>query len=102
MTAAKIEGRVQPRGGAWRPIVGAHMESGKLIVAVGEAGLGSAVSWELTSPSSGKLNGIEKRDDVGGPMLAGVKAPSLDRQCRRSGPGPSLFLMAKILKVGSL
>ena len=24
----KIEGRVQPRGGAWHPIVGAHVESG--------------------------------------------------------------------------
>src|ERR1700733_7869367 len=53
----KIEGRVQPRGGAWHPIAGAKMESGKLIVAVGEPGPGSgtssAVSWELTSPSSG-------------------------------------------------
>ena len=28
----KIEGRVQPRGGAWRPIVGASVESGRLIV----------------------------------------------------------------------
>ena len=30
----KIEGRVQPRGGGWRPILGATVESGKIIVAV--------------------------------------------------------------------
>src|ERR1700737_2280110 len=64
----KIEGRVQPRGGAWHPIAYAKMESGKLIVAVEEAGLGSAISsaisWELTSPSSGKLTGLEKRGDA--------------------------------------
>jgi len=35
----KIEGRVQPRGGAWHPIVGANIESGKLIVAVGKRAL---------------------------------------------------------------
>src|SRR5882757_9703512 len=75
----KVEGRVQPRGGAWHPIVGAHMESGKLIVDVGEARPGSEISWELTSPSAGKLSGIEKRGDASGPMLAGVKAPLLDR-----------------------
>ena len=28
----KIEGRVQPRGGGWRKIIGAKMESGKMIV----------------------------------------------------------------------
>ncbi len=70
----KIEGRIQPRGGAWHPIVGAHMESGKLIVDAG-----SEISWELTSPSADKLTGVEKHGDTNGPTLAGVKAPSLDR-----------------------
>src|ERR1700754_635001 len=51
----KIEGRVQPRGGAWRPIAGAQMESDKLIVSLGEAGPGSAISWELTSSGPDKL-----------------------------------------------
>jgi hypothetical protein len=55
------------------------MESGKLLVDVGQAGHGSEVSWELTSPSAGKLTGVEKRGDADGPMLAGVKAPLLDR-----------------------
>jgi hypothetical protein len=75
----KIEGRIQPRGGAWRPIVGAHMDAEKLIVTVGEANPGSTIRWELTSASPGKLTGIEKHGDTGGPMLAGVQAPSLDR-----------------------
>ena len=39
----KIEGRVQPRGGAWHPIAGAHLESGKLIVAAGRSN-----EWVLT------------------------------------------------------
>jgi hypothetical protein len=74
----RIEGRVQPRGGAWHPIGGAHMDAGKLIVELGHAGPGS-VSWELTSPASDKLAGIEKHGNSDGPQLAGVKAPSLDR-----------------------
>ena len=71
----KIEGRIQPRGGAWHPIAGAKVNSGKLIVSVGEA-----TSWELTASSSGQLAGIEKRGDAAdGLTIAGVKAPSLDR-----------------------
>ncbi|MEG9435697.1 DUF1080 domain-containing protein [Edaphobacter sp. HDX4] len=78
----KIEGRVQPRGGAWHAIMGAHLASDKLILDVGEgrpSTPGSEISWELTSPAAGKLSGIEKHGDEAGPMLAGVKAPSLDR-----------------------
>ena len=48
----KIEGRVQPRGGAWRPITGANLESGKLVVALAGAARGPAVKWELTSVSA--------------------------------------------------
>jgi hypothetical protein len=75
----KIEGRIQPRGGAWRPIASAHMDSDRLIVVVGQAGSGPATSWELTSTGSGKLTGIEKHGDADGPMLAGARAPLLDR-----------------------
>jgi hypothetical protein len=76
----KIEGRVQPRGGAWHPIAGAEIESGKLIVTVDGASSGSATNWELTASGAGKLTGIEKRGDAAdGLTVAGVKAPSLDR-----------------------
>lgn len=43
-----IQGRVQPRGGAWHTITDARVESGKLIVVVQEASSGPAMSWELT------------------------------------------------------
>ncbi|MEJ7607657.1 MAG: hypothetical protein WKF37_15640, partial [Bryobacteraceae bacterium] len=50
----KIEGRVQPRGGGWRPIQSARIESGKMVVAV-SGGQGAAIRWELTSPGPDKL-----------------------------------------------
>ena len=94
----KIEGRVQPRGGAWRPIVGAHIQSGKLIVVVGESGPGSATSWELTSASSLKLTGIEKHGDADGPVLAGARAPSLDRPMPKEWTKPRPVFDGKDLK----
>jgi 3-keto-disaccharide hydrolase len=94
----KIEGRVQPRGGAWHAIIGAHMESGKLIVDVGQAGPGSEISWELTSPSADKLTGMEKRGDVSGPALTGVKAPSLDRPIPKKWTKPRSLFDGKDLK----
>jgi hypothetical protein len=75
----KIEGRVQPRGGAWRPIEGAHFESGELMVVLSAAGRGPAVNWQLTSVSADKLTGVEKRGDATGPALVGLRAPKLDR-----------------------
>ncbi|HNY40145.1 MAG TPA: DUF1080 domain-containing protein [Bryobacteraceae bacterium] len=75
----QIEGRVQPRGGAWRPILGTKIESGKLVIEVSAAGRGPAISWELVSPGRDKLAGIEKRGGNAGPALAGVRAPKLDR-----------------------
>jgi hypothetical protein len=83
-SGGKIEGRVQPRGGAWHPISSAKIESGtesgKLLVTVDEANPGSSTTWELTAPSAGKLTGIEKHGDAAdGTLITGVKAPSLNR-----------------------
>jgi 3-keto-disaccharide hydrolase len=94
----KIEGRVQPRGGAWRPIVGANVEAGKLIVAVSAAGRGPAVSWELTSASADKLEGIEKRGDQAGPSLVGLRAPKLDRPMPKQWTKPRALFDGKDLK----
>jgi hypothetical protein len=96
--SGKIEGRVQPRGGAWRPIIGAKMESGKLVVAVAEAGRGPAINWELTSPGAGKLTGVEKHGDADGPTLAGVQAPSLDRPMPKKWTKPKPLFDGKDLK----
>jgi hypothetical protein len=87
-SSGKIEGRVQPRGGAWHPITGANMDSGKLIVTLGETATGSAIRWELTSSSAGMLTGIEKHGDTDGPTLAGVKAPLLDRPMPKAWTRP--------------
>ena len=97
-TGGKIEGRVQPRGGAWHPIVGAQMQSGKLIVVVGGAGSGPATSWELTSTGSLKLTGIEKHGDADGPALAGARAPSLDRPMPKKWTKPRPVFDGKDLK----
>lgn len=94
----KIEGRIQPRGGAWHSIAGARMESDKLILVVEEASSGSAVRWELSSPSAGKLNGIEKRgEEADGSRLAGVKAPSLDRSMPKRWTKPEPLFDGKDL-----
>jgi hypothetical protein len=89
----KIEGRVQPRGGAWHPIEAAQIESGKLVVT-----LGSTTTWELTSPSSDKLAGVEKHGNADGPKLAGVKAPSLDRPMPKQWTKPRPLFDGKDLK----
>ncbi|MBS1805327.1 MAG: DUF1080 domain-containing protein [Acidobacteria bacterium] len=88
----KIEGRIQPRGGAWHPIEGASVESGKLVVKVG-----STTTWELAS-SSGKLTGTEKHGSESGPALAGVKAPTLDRPMPKSWTKPRPIFDGKDLK----
>jgi hypothetical protein len=95
--SSTIEGRVQPRGGAWRPIVGAHLESGKLIVAVSPVGRGPAVSWELTSVSLDKLQGIEKRGDANGPTLVGLRAPVLNRPIPKAWTKPEPLFNGKDL-----
>jgi Domain of Unknown Function (DUF1080) len=93
----KIEGRVQPRGGAWRPIAGATVASGKLVVAVSEAGHEPAIHWELTSDSATSVKGIEKRGDADGPMLTGVRAPALDRPLPRKWSKPEAIFNGKDL-----
>jgi 3-keto-disaccharide hydrolase len=95
----QIEGRFQPRGGAWRPIESAHMDSGKLIVVLGQARMGPAMSWELTSSGPGALTGIEKRGDASdGSTIAGVKAPSLDRPMPKKWTKPRPLFDGKDLK----
>ncbi len=97
-SGGKVEGRVQPSGGAWHAIVGAHVESDKLVVNVGEGGPGSEISWELTSDGAGKLNGVEKRGDDEGPVLSGVRAPSLQRPTPKKWTKPMPIFDGKDLK----
>jgi len=93
----KIEGRVQPRGGAWRPIAGAHVEAGKLIVDVGGGRGGAEILWELSPAGAGELAGVEHVGETAGPALAGVKAPSLDRPMPKKWTKPRPLFNGKDL-----
>lgn len=97
-SGGKIEGKVQPKGGAWHPILGAHLDSGKLIVDLGPARPGTEIRWELTSSRPGKLAGIEKHGSEAGPTLVGVKAPSLDRPMPKKWTQPRPLFDGKDLK----
>jgi hypothetical protein len=87
-----IQGRVQPRGGGWKPIAGAKVEAGKLIVAVDPT-----VSWELKAEGADKLTGIEKKSGAEGPKLAGVRAPKLDRKMPKAWSAPKPIFNGKDL-----
>lgn len=94
----KIEGRFQPRGGAWRPILGTKVEAGKVVIALTEAsGRMPALSWQLTAEGADKFTGIEKRGDKDGPTLAGVRAPKLDRPLPKKWSKPVALFDGKDL-----
>jgi hypothetical protein len=93
----KIEGKVQPRGGAWHPTGDAHLDGNKLVVVVQPAGRGPEVTWELTSAGD-KLTGVEKRGaEADGLTVAGVKAPKLDRPMPKSWTKPRALFNGKDL-----
>jgi len=92
----KIEGRFQPRGGAWQPIVGAAVENGHLIVNLTAAGRGPATSWDFTG-SGNSLSGVQKRGDVEGPKVAAVRAPELKRPMPKAWSAPKPIFNGKDL-----
>jgi hypothetical protein len=92
----KIEGRYQPRGGAWQPIVGAKVENGHLIVDLTAAGRGPATSWDFTGTGN-SLTGVQKRGDVEGPKLAAVRAPELKRPMPKAWGAPEPIFNGKDL-----
>jgi hypothetical protein len=94
----KLEGKVQPRGGAWHPIAGARVDSGRLVLDVEQPGAGSETRWVLTSSGAGRLTGVEKRGDADGPALVGVKAPLLDRPMPKQWTKPRPIFDGKDLK----
>ncbi len=92
----KIEGRIQPRGGGWKPIRSATVESDKIVI-LQAAGRGPDVRWELKSSGKDKITGIEKRGDADGPTLAGVRAPKLDRPMPKAWTAPRPIFNGKDL-----
>ena len=74
----KVEGRYQPRGGAWRPLAAAKVDGNHLLATIQAAGRGPEVVWDLNA-AGGKITGVEKRGDAAGPSIAGVPAPALNK-----------------------
>jgi Domain of Unknown Function (DUF1080) len=87
----KLEGRQQPRGGAWRPIAALKVDNGHLIATIQGAGRGPEVTWDFTA-SGDKITGSEKRGEAAGPSMVGVRAPELKKPMPKSWSEPvSLF-----------
>ena len=91
----KVSGRIQPRGGAVRPIVAARMESGHLLITVQAAGRGPEVSWDLTV-SGDQLAGVQKQGENEA-KIAGVRAPALDRPAPKAWMPPEPLFNGKDL-----
>ncbi len=88
----KLDGRFQPRGGAWKPLVAAKVDSGHLLLTLAEATpRGPATSWDFTGAGD-KLSGVEKHGETAGPQIAGVRAPALKRPMPKTWTTPvSIF-----------
>ena len=93
----KLEGRFQPRGGAWRPLAAAKADSGHLILTLAEATpRGPATTWDFTAAGD-KLTGVEKRGETAGPQIAGVRAPELKRPMPIAWTTPAAIFNGKDL-----
>jgi len=87
----KVEGRYQPRGGAWRPFAAAKLDNGHLVAVIQAAGRGPEVTWDFTAAGD-KVSGVEKRGDAAGPAIAGARAPELKKPMPKAWGEPvSLF-----------
>ena len=77
-TDGKLEGRYQPRGGAWRVLNAAKIDNSHLILTLTAAtDRAPAMSWDFTSAGADKLTGVEKRGETAGPSIAALRAPAL-------------------------
>jgi hypothetical protein len=83
----KVDGRIQPSGGAVRPIVAAKVEGGHLLITVNAAGRGPETTWDLTV-EGGKLAGTQKTGENADTKIAGVRAPELNRPMPKSWGSP--------------
>jgi len=92
----KLDGRIQPGGGAVRPLVAAKMDGAKLIVTVTAAGRGPETTWELTADGD-KISGVQKRGEASDTQIAGVRAPELKRPMPKAWTTPEPLFNGKDL-----
>lgn len=92
----QLSGRIQPRGGAVRPVVAAKVDARHLLVVVSPAGRGAEVDWDLTIEGD-KLSGVQKQGESGDTTIAGVRAPELKRPMPRAWTAPEALFNSKDL-----
>jgi hypothetical protein len=82
-----LDGRIQPRGGAVRPIVSAKVEGGHLLIVVSAAGRSREVDWDLTTEGD-KISGLQKQGENSDTKITGVRAPDLKRPMPKAWTPP--------------
>jgi hypothetical protein len=91
----KVEGRYQPRGGAWRPMAAVKVNNGHLVATIQGAGRGPEVTWDFTGFANKfgeTLAGVEKRGEAPAASIAASRAPELKKPMPKSWAEPvSLF-----------
>jgi hypothetical protein len=99
-TGGKLDGRIQPQGGAVRPIVDAKVEGDHLLITVQKGGVvrneqRPDTIWDLTA-AGGKLSGTQK---VGAQevKIEGVRAPELKRPMPKAWTEPEALFNGKDL-----
>lgn len=97
----KLDGRVQPQGGAVRPIVSAKVEDGHLILVLSAAAERNGrtipeTDWDLTV-SGDKVSGVQKQGENTSTKLEGVRAPELNRPMPKAWTAPEALLNGKDL-----
>jgi hypothetical protein len=91
-----VSGRIQPRGGAVRPMGPAKVENGHLQIVVQPAGRGPEISWDLTVIGD-KLSGAQKQGENAGVQIAGARAPELKRAMPKAWTEPEPLFNGKDL-----
>lgn len=91
-----LSGRIQPRGGAVRPIVAARMEGGHLLIVVTAAGRGPEVDWDLNLEGD-KVSGVQKQGENSDTRIVGVRAPELKRPMPKTWTTPEELFNGKDL-----
>jgi hypothetical protein len=92
----KLEGRYQPRGGAWRNLAAAKVDNGHLVATIQAAGRGPEVTWDFTAAGE-KLTGVEKRGEAAGTSIVGVRAPELKKPMPKAWSEPVALFNGKDL-----
>ncbi len=92
----KVDGRIQPRGGAVRPIVDAKVEGDHLLITVQKGNERMPdVTWDVTA-SGDKLSGTQKQGQ-NETKIAGVRAPELKRPMPKAWTAPEPLFNGKDL-----